>query len=155
MTDGSRKAIFAAFFANLGIAIAKFVVAFLSRSSAMMSEAVHSFADSGNQLFLLLGMRRAGRAEDAIHEFGYAAERRMERRLIGEYQDLILKLADSVTDRTLPVATEMAAAAAEIKGYGPVKEAGVETYRGTIAKLMAGFEKPPEEDAPTRARVSA
>lgn len=41
----------------------------------MLSEAVHSLADSGNQLFLLIGMRRSTRQEDAIHEFGYAAER--------------------------------------------------------------------------------
>jgi cation diffusion facilitator family transporter len=41
----------------------------------MLSEAVHSLADSGNQLFLLIGMRRATRQEDAVHEFGYAAER--------------------------------------------------------------------------------
>jgi cation diffusion facilitator family transporter len=61
--------------ANLGIAIAKFVAAFLSGSSSMMSEAVHSLADSGNQLFLLKGMRSATRQEDAVHEFGYAAER--------------------------------------------------------------------------------
>ena len=61
--------------ANLGIAIAKFVAAFLSRSASMLSEAVHSLADSGNQLFLLLGMRRATQREDAFHEFGYAAER--------------------------------------------------------------------------------
>lgn len=61
--------------ANLGIAAAKFIVAFISRSASMMSEAVHSAADSGNQIFLLLGMRRSERREDAIHEFGYATER--------------------------------------------------------------------------------
>ncbi len=61
--------------ANLGIAIAKFVAAGYSGSASMLSEAVHSLADSGNQLFLLIGMRRATRQEDAVHEFGYAAER--------------------------------------------------------------------------------
>lgn len=75
MASGSQSVVVKALLANLGIAIAKFVAAFISRSASMLSEAVHSLADSGNQLFLLLGMRRATRQEDAIHEFGYAAER--------------------------------------------------------------------------------
>lgn len=75
MAGGSQGVVFKALAANIGIAIAKFVAAFTSQSAAMLSEAVHSLADSGNQVFLLLGMRRAKRAEDAIHEFGYAAER--------------------------------------------------------------------------------
>ncbi len=75
MSAGSQGVVIKALAANLGIAIAKFVAAFISRSGAMLSEAVHSLADSGNQLFLLLGMRRATRQEDAVHEFGYAAER--------------------------------------------------------------------------------
>ena len=75
VSAGSQGVVVKALIANLGIAIAKFVAAFLSRSAAMLSEAVHSLADSGNQLFLLLGMRRATRQEDAVHEFGYAAER--------------------------------------------------------------------------------
>ena len=75
MASGSQGVVVKALVANLGIAIAKFVAAFLSQSASMLSEAVHSLADSGNQLFLLVGMRRATRKEDAIHEFGYAAER--------------------------------------------------------------------------------
>jgi cation diffusion facilitator family transporter len=75
MASGSQGVVIKALIANFGIAAAKFVAAFLSGSASMMSEAVHSLADSGNQLFLLLGMRRAQRQEDAIHEFGYAAER--------------------------------------------------------------------------------
>ncbi len=75
MASGSQSVVVKALIANFGIAIAKFVAAFTSRSASMLSEAVHSLADSGNQLFLLLGMRRATRQEDAIHEFGYAAER--------------------------------------------------------------------------------
>ncbi|HUS63053.1 MAG TPA: cation diffusion facilitator family transporter [Kofleriaceae bacterium] len=75
MAGGSQAVVVKALAANLGIAIAKFVAAFISRSASMLSEAVHSLADSGNQLFLLLGMRRATRREDAFHEFGYAAER--------------------------------------------------------------------------------
>jgi cation diffusion facilitator family transporter len=75
MASGSQSVVIKALIANFGIAIAKFVAAFLSRSASMLSEAVHSLADSGNQLFLLLGMRRAQREEDAKHEFGYAGER--------------------------------------------------------------------------------
>lgn len=75
MASGSQSVVVKALLANFGIAIAKFVAAFMSRSASMLAEAVHSLADSGNQIFLLLGMRRAARKEDAIHEFGYAAER--------------------------------------------------------------------------------
>jgi cation diffusion facilitator family transporter len=75
VAGGSQSVVIKALVANLGIAIAKFVAAGLSRSASMLSEAVHSLADSGNQFFLLIGMRRATRQEDARHEFGYAAER--------------------------------------------------------------------------------
>ena len=75
MAGGSQGVVVKALAANLGIAIAKFVAAGFSHSASMLSEAVHSLADSGNQLFLLIGMRRATRQEDAVHEFGYAAER--------------------------------------------------------------------------------
>ena len=49
MTEGSRKAIIAAFFANLGIAIAKFVGFLITSSAGLLAEAVHSLADTGNQ----------------------------------------------------------------------------------------------------------
>lgn len=75
MAGESQSVVIKALIANLGIAIAKFFAAALSGSASMLSEAVHSLADSGNQMFLLIGMRRATRQEDAIHEFGYAAER--------------------------------------------------------------------------------
>lgn len=73
--SGGGKAIIAAFLANVGIAIAKFVAWLLSGSASMLAEAIHSVADSGNQLLLLLGGRRAKRAADREHPFGYGRER--------------------------------------------------------------------------------
>ena len=60
VTDGSRKAIIAAFFASLGIAIAKFVGFPVTSSAGLLAEAEHSLADTGNQGLLLLGGKRAG-----------------------------------------------------------------------------------------------
>jgi len=74
-TGGSRRAVFAALLANLGIAIAKFVGFFFTRSSSMLAEGVHSLADTGNQLLLLLGGHRAKKEPTAIHPFGYGRER--------------------------------------------------------------------------------
>lgn len=73
--SGGGKAIIAAFLANMGIAIAKFIAWFISGSASMLAEAIHSVADSGNQLLLLLGGRRAKRAADREHPFGYGRER--------------------------------------------------------------------------------
>jgi cation diffusion facilitator family transporter len=75
MASGSQGVVIKALAANFGIAAAKFVAAFISGSASMLAEAVHSLADSGNQVFLLMGMRKSQRQEDAIHEFGYATER--------------------------------------------------------------------------------
>ena len=75
MTDGSRKAIIAAFFANLGIALAKFVGYLLTASAGLLAEAAHSLADTGNQGLLLLGGKRARRQADVEHPFGYGRER--------------------------------------------------------------------------------
>ena len=65
----------AALFANLGIALAKFVGFLITGSGSMLAESVHSVADSGNQALLLLGGRRARRAPTADHPFGYGRER--------------------------------------------------------------------------------
>jgi len=73
--DGGSKAIVAALGANLGIAVTKFVAYLLTSSSSMLAESVHSLADSGNQVLLLIGGRRARKAADEEHPFGYGRER--------------------------------------------------------------------------------
>jgi cation diffusion facilitator family transporter len=75
MASGSTKAILAAFFANLGIAIAKFVGYLFTSSSSMLAEAIHSLADTSNQALLLLGNRRAVRDATPEHPFGFGRER--------------------------------------------------------------------------------
>lgn len=75
MQEGSRKAIIAAFFANLGIAVAKFVGFLLTGSAGLLAESGHSVADTGNQGLLMLGGRRGKRPADRMHPFGYGPER--------------------------------------------------------------------------------
>ena len=74
-TEGSMRAIIAALLANTGIAITKFIAAAISGSAAMFAEGIHSLADTGNQILLLLGGRRAKRSATATHPFGYGRSR--------------------------------------------------------------------------------
>jgi len=75
MHEGTRRAIVAAFLANLGIAAAKFLAFAATGSAALLAEAIHSVADTGNQGLLFLGGRRSMRAPTAEHPFGYGPER--------------------------------------------------------------------------------
>ncbi len=71
----SPRAVIAALGANLGIAATKFVAFVITGSASLLAEAVHSVADSGNQVLLLIGRTRARREETEQHQFGFGAER--------------------------------------------------------------------------------
>jgi len=73
--DGSARAIVAAFLANLGIALAKFVAFAVTGAASMLAEGVHSIADTGNQGLLFIGARRAQKPPTQAHPFGFARER--------------------------------------------------------------------------------
>ena len=73
--SGGTRAIIAAFLANTGIALTKFIAWFFSGSASMLAEGVHSVADAGNQLLLILGGRQAKKTADKEHPFGYGRER--------------------------------------------------------------------------------
>src|SRR5690242_5780140 len=74
-TEGGTRAIVAALLANLGIAATKFLAFLLTFSSSMLAESIHSLADSGNQVLLIIGGKRAARAADEEHPFGYGRQR--------------------------------------------------------------------------------
>lgn len=70
----SKKVIYAALVGNSLIAVCKFIAGGITGSSAMLSEAIHSVVDSGNQLLLLYGIRKSNKAPDEKHPFGYGME---------------------------------------------------------------------------------
>lgn len=71
---GSTRVILTALAANVGIAVAKFVAAGITGSSAMVTEGVHSLVDSTNHVLLLYGSKRATKGADAVHPLGYGRE---------------------------------------------------------------------------------
>lgn len=75
MASGGTRAVVAALLANVGIAITKFIAWALTGASSMLAEAIHSCADSGNQVLLLVGGRRAQAAATPEHPFGYGRRR--------------------------------------------------------------------------------
>ncbi|MEU4196297.1 cation diffusion facilitator family transporter [Kribbella sp. NPDC026611] len=75
MAGGGNKAVVAALLANTGIAVTKFAAWALTQSASMLAEAIHSLADAGNQVLLLVGSNRAKREADELHQFGFGRER--------------------------------------------------------------------------------
>src|SRR5688500_18716805 len=67
----SAKAILYAFVANLGIALAKLAASIYTNSGSMLAEAIHSFADAGNQVLLFIGLRQSHKPADVRHPLGY------------------------------------------------------------------------------------
>ncbi len=75
MAGGGTKAVVAALLANTGIAVTKFAAWGLTQSASMLAEAIHSLADAGNQVLLLVGGKRAQREANELHQFGFGRER--------------------------------------------------------------------------------
>lgn len=73
-SGGSKTVVYAALAGNLAIAVTKFIAAYLTGSSAMLSEGIHSMVDTSNEVLLLYGMRRAARPPDLSHPLGHGRE---------------------------------------------------------------------------------
>ena len=74
MADGSTRVVLTALAGNLAIALVKFVAFAFTRSSAMLTEAIHSLVDTSDQVFLLIGQKRGAQPADATHPLGYGME---------------------------------------------------------------------------------
>jgi len=73
-SNSSKSVIFTALFANLFISVMKLFVAFITKSTAMMAESIHSLADSFNQVFLLIGIKKGEKKANELHPFGFSGE---------------------------------------------------------------------------------
>ena len=74
MAEGSVRVVLAALGGNLAIAVTKFAAFFITRSTAMLTEAIHSLVDTADQVLLLIGQKRSSREANARHPFGYGME---------------------------------------------------------------------------------
>ena len=86
--------------------------------------------------------------------FGYFPERRMERRLIDEYRALVCRIVERLDQDNLERGIELASAATDVGGYGPVKEASVERYEARLKTLLETFEARPSPPIFTRAETA-
>jgi indolepyruvate ferredoxin oxidoreductase len=98
-----------------------------------------AFGAGTMQLFKILAALKGLRGT-AFDPFGYSAARRMERRLIADYRALIERIAPQLNLSNLEAAAELAAAAAQIAGYGPVKDASLAEYQSKLPALLQAFE---------------
>jgi indolepyruvate ferredoxin oxidoreductase len=85
----------------------------------------------------------------AFDPFGYTAERRMERRLIEEYRALVTLIMEKLDASNLHAGIELAGAAYDVRGYGPVKDVSVEEYTAQKARLLETFLHPARQDGLT------
>ncbi|OTG94328.1 cation diffusion facilitator family transporter [Acinetobacter sp. ANC 3832] len=74
MSDSNKIVVYAALFGNLAIALVKFVAAYITNSSAMLSEGIHSVVDTLNEILLLYGMKKSQQPANYQHPFGYGRE---------------------------------------------------------------------------------
>lgn len=74
MSESNKIVVYAALFGNLAIALVKFIAAYITNSSAMLSEAIHSVVDTLNEVLLLYGMKKSLQPANSRHPFGYGRE---------------------------------------------------------------------------------
>jgi len=94
MAKGSTLVIIVALAGNLAIALAKFVASWISGSTAMLTEAIHSLVDTGDQVLLLVGQKRGARPPDARHPLGHGMETTLAEQLYESIYGKLLKLPD-------------------------------------------------------------